>query len=74
MLYVAEAGDDLPGWDEDFDIPMGELLYIGTNGAAMQYFASPACGPDEVLMLLGGDLDPYPFGEEFDGLLIRPLR
>ncbi|WP_433392671.1 hypothetical protein [Micromonospora sp. KLBMP9576] len=77
MQTIAEqAGepDGLADWDEEQDIASTRLLLVASNGGMVNYCVSPELGADELAIVFEGDIDPTPYGEALDRLLIRRLE
>ncbi|MFG1779201.1 hypothetical protein ACGFIG_22600 [Micromonospora sp. NPDC049048] len=77
MQTVAEqAGepDGLADWDEEQEIASTRLLLVASNGGMVNYCVSPDLEPGELAIVFEGDIDPTPYGEALDRLLVRRLE
>lgn len=76
MQTLAERADlpeGIPDWDAHQEIPSTRLLVISQQGMQLLYCLCPDLGPDRIVLLYEGDIDPQPLWPSLDDLLMERL-
>ncbi|MPY59335.1 hypothetical protein FNH08_19855 [Streptomyces spongiae] len=77
METVAEQADEPDGiadWDEEQEIASTRLLLLTSNDGMVDYCVSPDLEVGDLAIVFQGDIDPAPYGEALDRLLMQGLE